>query len=183
MNIHIVDFNFGDKFDYTMRQDCEVLTLLGTEAFENVSRRQDRCFRKGYYSNGEVAVSIEYARQSGFIVTKYYPSGQKLSVEEYYGCATEAGPYREWWENGNLKMDADWIEDSRMNLWYESGHPKRIVEENCWEGLGDPVCVELQLDFWPNGALRRMFRCPNCEGVEDCPPPDCFDANGNPIEC
>lgn len=182
VNIHITEFNFGDDYDYEMEQDCEVLEFLGEEAFEEVSHQQERCSRKGYYRNGKVAVSIDYNRRGGFIVTKYFPSGQKLSENVYYGCATEGGPYKEWWENGNLKVEAGYIGTSTANLWYESGHPKRLLQMACGGGLG-MECVEMQLDFWPNGSLKRSYRCPYCLGVEDCPPPKCFDESGNPIEC
>ena len=87
---------------------------------------------------------------------KWYPSGEHEMFERTYSKDTLNGPYREWYSNGQLKIEANYNNgklDGMYLKWYSNGQ-KRLISR-----YDKNVRVGTYTEFFKNGKphLEYLF--------------------------
>lgn len=121
-------------------------------------------------------------------ITSYYPNGQ---VHQYLDVinARANGIYREWHENGNLKLEAhimggdadltqeamrSWVFEGRCQVWNPDKTLQAYFDYNKGKLEGESI------EYHANGSIyrRRHFHENLLEGIEEI-----FDNQGTLLEC
>jgi antitoxin component YwqK of YwqJK toxin-antitoxin module len=125
-----------------------VITLNGTFNYRNF-----RAIYNEYYS----AVNFVFGLPKGVYTTWYQKGGQKLSEKSLQedpmvGGIKLDGPYKEWYQNGQLKSQGAYFLgdlDGALTTWYENGQIERKEQYN----RGKPIGM---LSRWYENGQKKM---------------------------